>query len=214
MPEVESTELSNVRGKGTPGRPQLKTADAEALVLSEYGIEGVATLLPSDRDQNFVIRHGDDLRYILKISNSDADRAHLEAQEMAMVLSEEANLPVPRVISGASGSSLLEFSHPATGTHLVRLLSYLDGVPIARANPQSQSLLLELGECIGKFNAILAASDHAGAHRYFQWDLRVANQTIRAHMDRITDHERKVIVADVLDLFEHAAATELQSLPH
>ena len=214
MSEVESTENSRGRGQGTPGRPQLNIAEAEALVRSEYGIEGVATPLPSDRDQNFMIQHDDGSRYILKISNSDTGRAHLEAQELAMILCEEADLPVPRVIPGASGSSLLEFSHPATGVHLVRLLSYLDGYPIALARPQPQSLLVELGECIGNLNTILAASDHAGAHRDFQWDLRVTNQTMRSHMDRITDHERNVILADVLDLYEHTAAAELQSLPH
>lgn len=214
MFEVESTEISVGLGKGTPGRPHLETADAETLVRSEYGIEGVATLLPSDRDQNFVIQIGNGSRYILKISNSDSNRAHLEAQELAMILSAEANLPVPRVIPAASGSTLLKFSHPATGDHLVRLLSYIDGFPIAQAKPQLPGLLNELGRCVGNLNTILAAADHPGAHRDFPWDLRVTDQTIRSHVDRITDRKRNVMVANVLTLYERTAAAALHSLPH
>ncbi len=159
MSEIKSIKNSAGRGSGTPGRPKLNVADAEAVVRSEYGIEGVASPLPSDRDQNFVIQASDGSRYVLKISNSDASRAHLEAQEQAMILGATANISVPRVISGASDQSLIEYLHPESGQHLVRLVSFLEGEPMARANPRTARLLNELGQFIGKLDHALVLFD-------------------------------------------------------
>jgi len=213
MSEIKSIKNSAGRGSGTPGRPKLNVADAEAVVRSEYGIEGVASPLPSDRDQNFVIQASDGSRYVLKISNSDANRAHLEAQEQAMILGETANISVPQVISGASDQSLIEYLHPESGQHFLRLVSFLEGEPMARANPRTARLLNDLGQFIGKLDHALVLFDHEGAHRDLIWDLRNAGDTIRTYVERIADRRKRQIVINILERYEDSV-TKLEALPH
>ena len=70
--------------------PRLSAADAGRLARNLYGLDAAATPLPSERDQNFLLRATGDsgtgglgthdrgqntVRYVLKIANATEDRA-------------------------------------------------------------------------------------------------------------------------------------------
>ena len=63
--------------------PAFTPEDAAALARRLYGIDGRATPLPSERDQNFRL-DADGARYVLKIANPAEDEAVLELQNAAM----------------------------------------------------------------------------------------------------------------------------------
>lgn len=199
--------------EGTPGRPRLTAEEAVELTRSLYGVQGTASSLPSDRDQNFLIEVADGTRYLLKISNADEERSILEAQELILNVAREAGLSVPQIVGSTAGASIESFTSSKTGDHFVRLVTYLDGYPIAKARPQPSEILEEVGRFLGKLDHVLSGVDHEGAHRHTAWDVQNAPETIRAHIDQIVDPERARLVQHFLELVETAAMPILQSLP-
>ena len=66
--------------------PRLDLAAAEALAREHFGVDGRASRLTSERDQNFLIEASspDRTRIVLKVANAAEDRAMLEAQQRAI----------------------------------------------------------------------------------------------------------------------------------
>src|SRR5262245_62015559 len=103
--------------------PRLTTAIAEELAGTVYGVSGRATVLPSERDQNFLIETGS-ARYVLKIANAREDREHLAAA-IAAIRHLAATGLAPRLVTTRSGDDL-EYRHG----HFVRLITWIDGRPL------------------------------------------------------------------------------------
>src|SRR5512139_2608010 len=64
--------------------PRLDVAAAETLARELYGLAGIASPLPSERDQNFLMTVSGGRRFVLKIANATEDYALLDAQNGAM----------------------------------------------------------------------------------------------------------------------------------
>ncbi|MEO6210724.1 MAG: hypothetical protein ABIQ10_11420, partial [Gemmatimonadaceae bacterium] len=64
--------------------PRFTLLDAERMAREHFGATGGATLLTSERDQNFRIEAADGSRFVLKIANAREERAMLEAQQAAL----------------------------------------------------------------------------------------------------------------------------------
>lgn len=114
--------------KFVQGRPRLSISEAETLARDTFDFDGRATPLPSYQDQNFCIQALDGLRAVLKVLNAEVSTAILDCQSEMMRTLTEAGLPVPSVI----GQTTIQ----STGqTHHVRLLSWLEGTPLAIGQP-------------------------------------------------------------------------------
>lgn len=56
----------------SPGStPTLTEAEAQLILKKHYGFAGEAFPLPSERDQNFLIKCNDGKRYVLKFANAE-----------------------------------------------------------------------------------------------------------------------------------------------
>ena len=64
--------------------PQFGLAAAERIARETFGVDGRASALTSERDQNFLIRGTDGTRLILKIANAAEDKALIDAQQRAI----------------------------------------------------------------------------------------------------------------------------------
>src|SRR5262245_30776984 len=64
--------------------PRFDLADAERIARELFGVDGRASMLTSERDQNFLIAAGDGTRIVLKIANAAEEKAMLEAQQRAI----------------------------------------------------------------------------------------------------------------------------------
>src|SRR5690348_1233514 len=72
---------------GTPAvqsAPRLTREAVERLALELYGIDCSAEPLPSERDQNFLLRDSSGAQFVLKIANSQEDPAILDLQNRAL----------------------------------------------------------------------------------------------------------------------------------
>jgi 4-aminobutyrate aminotransferase-like enzyme/Ser/Thr protein kinase RdoA (MazF antagonist) len=158
--------------------PKFTGADASRLARELFGVEGDATPLPSERDQNFRIG----ANYVLKIANPAETRPFLEAQHAALAILRAAG----------SGLQWPETSQIVESDgHLVRLLTWIPGVPFAEA-PKSPELLEPLGRALARMDVALAAFDHPAAHRKFHWDLKEASQA-RAHLPLLPPGRRRLV---------------------
>jgi Ser/Thr protein kinase RdoA (MazF antagonist) len=154
--------------------PRFDVETAAKIAAEFFGIRGHAQLLPSERDQNFLVTDGAGEKFVLKIANALESRAFLEAQNavlkhlagrvdfcQSLVTEDIAN------VKTANGE-----------THLVRAVCYVRGVPLAQVHPHSPELLRDLGRKLGQLSRALSDFDHPSLHRDFHWDLANGNRII------------------------------------
>ena len=88
--------------------PAFALADAARLAKELYGLSGSVDVLPSERDQNFLLTVGDE-RYVLKIANTTEEYAMLDAQNQMMAHVAGFGNLFPKVIASLRGEKLFFF---------------------------------------------------------------------------------------------------------
>lgn len=179
--------------------PQLSAAEAEHLARYLYGLAASVSPLPSERDQNFLLTSAGDLgtgglgavRYVLKIANATEDRAMLEAQNAAMARVADRVALCPHALPTRSGDLI---AVAPGGVHFVRLVTYVEGVPLAEVRERTPALFESLGRAVGRLDRALDGFDHPAIHRDFHWDLARADAVIEEHLPRVTDLADRQIV--------------------
>jgi 4-aminobutyrate aminotransferase-like enzyme/Ser/Thr protein kinase RdoA (MazF antagonist) len=166
--------------------PRFTEADSARIALETYGITATAEALPSERDQNFALQadHG---RFVLKLANSTEDEQVLDLQNHAIRHLAARGVLSPRVVPALDGRKI----GLASG-HLVRLITWLDGRPMAQVKPQGPELLASLGTVLAEIDAALADFSHPAGHRPLHWDLRRA-KVARLHLPLIPLGKREII---------------------
>ena len=100
-----------------------------------------------------------------------------------------------------------------TGPHLAWLVTWLDGIPIARLESRSVGLLREVGKALGDLDARLASFDDPAVHREFRWDL-VRAPAILPLTVHIADPGGRELVRGRLREFERDSLPQLRGMPH
>lgn len=177
--------------------PALTAAAAADLARTLYGIDAEASPLPSERDQNFVLRTEAGDRFVLKIANSTDDRALLEAQNAALAHVARGSTLCPRVIPTSEGSEIAAFEAVPGVRHFVRLLTWLPGVPLGTLDEHPPELLARLGAAVAELDGALAGFDHPAIHRDFYWDLANGLSLVRGDAASIADGALRALVQDV-----------------
>jgi len=201
--------------------PQLSVAEAERLARDLFGVTASASPLPSERDQNFVLTSGaasgtvglgtggpgtDDgrlptVRYVLKIANATEDRAMLEAQNAAMAHVTRRVALCPHALPTRSGDLI---GVVPGGVHFVRLVTYLEGIPLAEIGARTPALFESLGRAVGRLDRALDGFDHPAIHRDFHWDLARAAAVIQEHLPRVTEETDRQLVERITRAALHA----------
>jgi 4-aminobutyrate aminotransferase-like enzyme len=171
--------------------PAFSSADAVRLARDLFGIEGTASPLTSERDQNFRIDAAD-AAFVLKIANATETRAMLEAQNAAMEHVASRLSFCPRVVRSPGGEAIARH-----GTHFVRLVTWLPGVTMGSLPHHASGLLADLGRRVGELDAALETFDRPALHRAFHWDLAGAPAVIHEHLPLVDDRELRHLVETV-----------------
>ena len=193
--------------------PRLTASDATRIALDLFGIDAQATPLPSERDQNYLLRTADHAAFVLKIARAGEERALLECQNEALLRLAAAGLfrYSPPLLSRAG--TLLETLRTEPGIeHYVRLLDYLPGVPLANVPRHSPALLEGVGQLLGATDRVLLGFDHAAAQRELHWDLQHGRAVVARYIDAIRDATRRALVMQFLAQFETHATPLLPAL--
>lgn len=161
--------------------PRWSLAAALDAARSAFGLDGTATALPSERDQNVLLTTADGSSVVLKIANAHESQQMLEAEVGAMEACRATGL-TPNVLSSTAGGPIVEIDG-----HLVRCVTVVPGVTMARLRHRSDELLRSLGRAVGSVNAALDGVEHPALHRDFVWDLARAPEVIAEGLHQVAD---------------------------
>jgi 4-aminobutyrate aminotransferase-like enzyme/Ser/Thr protein kinase RdoA (MazF antagonist) len=192
--------------------PAFSIADAVRFAQMFYTLEVQARPLPSERDQNFLLRadHGD--RFVLKIANATEERALLEAQNQVMQHLEHNVRFCPRVIPAASGENIITVRSASGESHFLRLVTYLEGMPLGDVKRHSAELLRDLGFKVGQVSETLRSFDHPALHRDFHWDLANGLNILQKYEVLIREPEYLQVIRQLRSRFAEHVLPRLPGL--
>lgn len=199
--------------------PRFEEKEAVTIGRNLFGIHGTATMLPSERDQNFRLTTASGDQYVLKVANSKEELSVLDFQNQALmhirqkrVSNKTPPIGCPEVLSALDGNRVSVIAGADGQKHAVRMLSYLPGKPFAGVKPKSAPLLESLGRFFGDLDGLLDGFDHPAAHREFHWDLKHAVDTITRLQKWISNLEDRRLVGRFLKRFQADTAQSLSGL--
>jgi 4-aminobutyrate aminotransferase-like enzyme/Ser/Thr protein kinase RdoA (MazF antagonist) len=192
--------------------PQLSLADAQRIARDCFGVDGVASALTSERDQNFLIT-APGRRAVLKIANASEKPAMLAAQHDVLVYLAKRSRVTPRVIPALDGAATIPVASPSGTNHLAWAITWLDGAPLAHALRKSSALWRDFGKTIGALDRALADFDHPAIHRDFYWDLANGRAIIESHRTLLADDPIVAAIDSLVGRFDVHTAPLLAELP-
>jgi 4-aminobutyrate aminotransferase-like enzyme/Ser/Thr protein kinase RdoA (MazF antagonist) len=199
-------------------RPRFRSAEAERVVLEAFGLDAVfVSELPSERDQNVLLRESSGREIVLKIASASESRAVLELQNQALdrVARRDPDLPVPRLRPARSGEAIVDVdvSEGECGSHLCRLFDYLPGRPLASVRPRRDELLRNVGRFIGRLDGALQGFSHQAQARPLKWRVENARAVLTDGIDLVEGSEKRDLLPFFLSLFETEVEARLETLP-
>jgi 4-aminobutyrate aminotransferase-like enzyme/Ser/Thr protein kinase RdoA (MazF antagonist) len=184
----------------TLANPDVSAERGREIARELYGLDGDVTPLGSQQDCNLRVEvAGSAQRTVLKIANPVFAVAELEAQNdaMAWVASRVPGVTVPTVVADRDGRpmSAVEINGE---TCIARLVTYVEGEPLAAAAYLSPASLTCLGEIAARMSVALGDFDHPGLDRTLQWDLRQASRVVDLLLPHVADPHRSAVLADAM----------------
>jgi 4-aminobutyrate aminotransferase-like enzyme/Ser/Thr protein kinase RdoA (MazF antagonist) len=199
--------------------PRFSEEDAIRIANDRFGLDVTARLLPSERDQNFLLNDSTGKSYVLKLANSTERMEVLDFQNQAMMhildkrdIFDRSLSVAPIVCPTKKGAQITSTEGLDGSTHFVRLLTYLPGKPLAQVRPHDPHLLTSLGCFLGNVDRALQDFDHPAARRDFHWDLKNAGRIITNYVDLIQDPENRDLVRGFFDRYQAETKTQLPDL--
>ena len=192
--------------------PRFSLDDGARIAREDFGMDGQAAQLPSDRDQNFSLTAASGERAVLKIANGLEAREILEAQQEALRLLASGSAIFPQVHLTRQGKTLTEVMGDDGQLHYAWLISYLPGRPLGELAHAADALLDDLGRQAGEMDRRLADFDHPAIHRDLVWDLANGLETIERYRGEIEDRDVRGWVDRVVVRFQHGVSPLLPGL--
>ena len=168
--------------------PQFTPTELIQFASQQYGLQiDTHKLLPSERDQNLRLKTVDQQLFVLKVANSHEEQALIEAQNQLLQHINRSSDLCPSIISATNGNLITQITDTAGTQYFVRLVTYLEGIPLGEANRHSSSLMHDLGAQLGRLDATMVDFNHSALHHFFHWDLAQAPKVLTQYRHLITD---------------------------
>lgn len=193
--------------------PHNTVAFAEEVARKHYKIIGAATLLACERDQIFALKDADGERYVMRFTNPSEDRqvSNFQTEAMLHVAYVAPDYPVPRIIRSVNDEAEVLVVMADGQTSLVRMITFLPGVPMASVPDRSAQQRRNMGRCLAQLDLALRGFFHPAAGHELLWDLkRAAN--LRDLLPHISDTAGRKLATSALDDFERFALPQLPKL--
>jgi len=192
--------------------PSVSCPEVERLARALYGISATARTLSSERDGNFHLQTDAGDQYVFKVSNPAEDPVVTNFQTEALfhIAAMNPALPVQRIKRGLDGRSEMHVRFGADSSRVVRMFTYLDGVPLNTVE-RSAAQRRNLAQCLARIGLALRDFAHPGADHELAWDIKHASR-IRTLFEYIADVERRSLTERFLDNFEEHALPVLPAL--
>ena len=117
--------------------PAFEFDELARLAERHFGVTGTLSRLPSERDQNVLIRLGSGECRVLKIANRSESRDVLAAQNDIMDRIAALTDICPQVLPSLSGDKITEITSTAGDRYFMRLVTWIAGEPMGAVLYQS-----------------------------------------------------------------------------
>jgi len=195
------------------GSPELDIAWVRTLVHSRYGFTGEIAPLTGERDRNYRLRSdADGARYMLKVSHPAESGLVADFQTGALmhIATADHDLPVQRIVPALDGAPSF-VADPGDGQpRVVRLFSYLSGLPLPDA-PRSATQRLNIARMLARLDRALQGFTHPAGALELPWDIQRADR-VRGLLVHMADPERRALASRALDRFEQTTKPVLPRL--
>ena len=194
--------------------PAVEEHTVKAFVLSEYGLKPEeAKCLHSERDTNFLVST-DGEKYILKITNQAEPNGRTACNTAVLeeIAKRVPHLPVPRLIPTLGGQLHASMDCGDPEPNVVRLFSYLDGIPLIKT-PVEKHPLRDIGAFLGQLDKALESFQHPHIHYALAWDSSRVD-TLEPLVSSISASDIRSTVETCLDHFKTHTKPTLGSLRH
>lgn len=163
-------ELTPEELRFTP--PDIDAADVANFVERHWRLSGTLRRLPGERDQNFALRLDDGRQFVVKIASPVEDPALVDYQVRALlhIASRDGDLPTPRILPAENGRPVCEFVSAAGEAHAIRLLTWVDGVPLGSMPGLPLEAVRATGQLQGRLCGAFADFSHPAQHHFMPWD--------------------------------------------
>ena len=194
--------------------PTFRVVELEKKVADEYELKGQWSPLTGERDQNFRLATEDGQNFVVKIAgpDEDPDVADFQVQALRTLETNSPQIPVPRIVRDRAGNSLNEILDNRCTRHILRVVTYLDGIPYGEGNfPDAQDL-----QKIGGFQAgvvdALAGFEHKASRHFMPWNLSNGIAVSRSLWGTSKDDVRS-LAAPLLRRLRHEILPKLNACP-
>lgn len=210
--KIDFTAMLLVNTRVAP--PRFSPAEASAILATHYGLSGTLEPLASERDQNFRVTSRTGRQAVLKIADSNEDRRTLECQNAVLdrLGSAGTRFHFPALIPDQRGRPIVDVEGPDGARHLVRLLQYVPGEPLANVRAHTSALLEEVGTLMGTVARVLDGFEVTCPDRGLRWDLRHGRRVIDQCLSGITRLDQRGRIGHFLEVFDRGAGPLLGGL--
>lgn len=150
--------------------PRLADHQLLSVLRDGYGLDASLTPLDGERDQNTLATGADGRCWVLKVSGADEEPAVVDFQVQALehIRRSDPQLPVPRLRPGVDGAFVQSVSSES-GTHAVRLLSFLPGIRYQNGRFPSPRGLRGVGRFLARLGRALRDYEHPASRHFMPW---------------------------------------------
>ena len=186
----------------TPG-PNISKRAARTIVRDAYGLDLSATMLTSERDQNFLLKEKAEPKYILKISHAAESLDVLEMQHAALahISLHDPEMQLPHPVNTLDGELIFRHKAAFNEKHYIRMVEYVPGESMKYLRKQTNGLINDLGSLLGRLDLALQRFEHPAARRSFPWDVAQTDFLINSQ-DKIRSEEDQLIIQHFLQEYE------------
>ncbi len=185
-----------------PG-PKISKKEARIIAREAYGLDLSATMLTSERDQNYLLKEKADPKYVLKISHAAESIDVLEMQHAALahIFLHDSEMQLPHPVNTLDGE--LIFRHKATSNenHYIRMVEYVPGLLMKDLGKQTNGIINDLGSLLGRLDLALRGFEHPATKRSFPWDV-AQTEFLITNQDNIQSKEDQLIIQHFLQEYE------------
>jgi len=192
--------------------PEFSASAAERAAREHFGVAATASLLVSERDQNFHLRAEDGRELVLKIANPAEDPTVLDFHNQALlhIASIDPDLPVPKIVPTTDGVPSCLVQGEDGRNSITRLLTFLPGRLLDDAT-LSPPLLRDVGAIAARLARALRGFFHPAARHTLLWDLQQA-PALRSRTRHIENAAKRGLAEETLDRFEALTIPALRPL--
>ena len=201
MSDQQPNNITNLFNSSAPDNSASFTIK---LAKQFYGLNVISTqLLACERDQIFLLTTLDGTRCVWRYTHPGEERSVSDFQTQIMLhISKHApNLPIPHVFPSLTGASEILVTMENGQQSVVRLISFIQGSPIANFGTCSTALRQSMACNLAQIDVALKDFNHTAQHHRLLWDIQHILE-LRDLQHHVQDEELGKLIAEGFDNFE------------